>query len=293
MTTNNLNQVNAPVTATRVSPADIERVDAFARKLYKRARATDPDLDEVATAVRSLNKVLKHLKLEAEDPESLLTIEGPGSAVYARQLIPILEDSEFALKQLDTILEKKYGNGGSDGDGAQMDGEKGWTMLESRERDMIELIRNKLANQKLSIEIFLDTIQLHNPSKSRRMVDPRSGSLDSIKDKVDAIATRICQRKNSNLADGNEEELWAEFRDELEREGFSRDVLHKNQVSRPPSSTDISPPIRHLLVLTHACVGRHTCLLANLCWPIRRTAHRQRRQHPFHAKTVRALPSTG
>ncbi|XDG00387.1 hypothetical protein ABKA04_000002 [Annulohypoxylon sp. FPYF3050] len=212
------------IPASRILPADIERVDAFARKLYKRARAAGPDLDEISTAVRSLHTVLKHLKFETEDPDSLLCVDG--SAVYARQLTPILEDSEFALKQLDTILEKKYGGG----DGSmQMDGEKGWTMLESREKEMISVARSKLANQKLNIDMFLDTIQLHNPSKSRRMVDTNSADLDSIKDKVDVIAARICQRKNSNLADENEEEVWERFRDGLESAGFSREVLRKNQ----------------------------------------------------------------
>ncbi|KAI1456656.1 hypothetical protein F4805DRAFT_458446 [Annulohypoxylon moriforme] len=215
----------ASIPAARILPADIERVDAFVRKLYKRARAAGPDLDEISTVVRSLHTVLKHLKFETEDPESLLCADD--SAVYARQVTPILEDSEFALKQLDTILEKKSGSGG-DG-GAQMDGEKGWTMLDSREKDMIGVIRSKLANQKLNIDMFLDTIQLHNPSKSRRMVDTNSADLDSIKDKVDVIAARICQRKNSNLADENEEELWERFRDGLESAGFSREVLRKNQ----------------------------------------------------------------
>lgn len=296
MTTNNLSNAHAPpisAAAVRVSPDDIERVDAFARKLYKRARAADPDLEEIATTVRSLHTVLKHLKFEAEDPESLLSVDD--SAVYARQLTPILEDSEFALKQLDTLLEKKYGgsNAGSDGDGAaQMDGEKGWTMLESRDRDMIELIRTKLSNQKLSIDMFLDTIQLHNPSKSHHMVDTSSASLDSIKDKVDAIATRICQRKNSNLADGNEEELWAQFRDSLEQEGFSRDVLRKNQV-RPPSSPlfilffpKIAPIQYHGVDTLHA-LGRHPSLHS----PVRRTAQRQRRQHALGAGAAGALPS--
>ncbi|KAL7625933.1 hypothetical protein AAE478_002702 [Parahypoxylon ruwenzoriense] len=222
--------------STRVLPADIEQVDVFARKLYKRSRAAerglgDRGLEEIADTVRCLHTVLKHLKFEAEDTESLLNIDGSG--VYARQLRPILEDSGFALRQLDTILEKKYGGGGGGGNGegghgAQMDGEKGWTMLDGRERDMIDLIRTKLANQKLSIDMFLDTIQLHNPSKSRRMVDTSSADLDSIKDKVDAIASRICRRKDSNLGD-NEEELWERFRDELERAGFSRDILRKNQ----------------------------------------------------------------
>lgn len=231
------------IPASRILPADIERVDAFARKLYKRARAAGPDLDEISTAVRSLHTVLKHLKFETEDPDSLLCVDG--SAVYARQLTPILEDSEFALKQLDTILEKKYGGG----DGSmQMDGEKGWTMLESREKEMISVARSKLANQKLNIDMFLDTIQLHNPSKSRRMVDTNSADLDSIKDKVDVIAARICQRKNSNLADENEEEVWERFRDGLESAGFSREVLRKNQVCRTDfinirSNHSLDPPV--------------------------------------------------
>ncbi|KAI1393132.1 uncharacterized protein F4822DRAFT_423595 [Hypoxylon trugodes] len=218
----------AAVAPARVWPADIEQVDAFARKLYKRARTAGSELDEVATAVRSLHTVLKHLKFEAEDPESLLGADDGSGSVYARQLTPILEDSEFALKQLDTILEKYSGESGA---GTQMDGEKGWTLLESREREMVDLIRSKLVNQKLNIDIFLDTIQLHNPSKSRRIVDTNSADLESIKDKVDAIASRICQRKSSNLADGNndEEERWKNFRDELEKAGFSREVVRKNQ----------------------------------------------------------------
>ncbi|KAI8960421.1 hypothetical protein F5Y11DRAFT_330191 [Daldinia sp. FL1419] len=234
MTTGNLR--NAPplsgATSMRILPASIEQVDVFARKLYKRARIS-PELDEIANAVRSLHAVLKHLKIEAEDPGSLLNIEN--SAVYARQLTPILEDSEFALKQLDTIFDKKYGRaydgvgGDGVGRGMQMDGEKGWTILDNRERDMINLIHTKLTNQKLNIDMFLDTIQLHNPSKSRRVVDTSSADLDSIKDKVDVIASRICQRTNSNLSDGNEEERWEQFRDELEQAGFSKDVLRKNQ----------------------------------------------------------------
>ena len=119
MTAGNLS--NAPpfasATSMRVSPGNIEQVDVLARKLYKRARIS-PELDGIANVVRSLHTALKHLKFETEDPESLLNIDN--SAVYARQLTPILEDSEFALKQLDTIFDKKYGkiNDGDSGDGA-------------------------------------------------------------------------------------------------------------------------------------------------------------------------------
>jgi len=53
--------------------------------------------------------------------------------------------------------------------------------------------------------------------------------LDSIKDKVDAIATRICHFKDTDSAD-DDEELWQKFRDELIKDGFSEDVLRQNQV---------------------------------------------------------------
>ncbi|KAI1338262.1 hypothetical protein F5Y15DRAFT_137207 [Xylariaceae sp. FL0016] len=221
---------NGSSTMPRASSADIEQVDAFARRLYRRARNAGPDFEDTAPVVRSLHTVLKHLKVEAEDPESLLNTDD--NTVYARQLTPIVQDAEFALKQLDTVLEKYYASndgGGNDGDGGRFmnDGDRGWTM-ENRERDRIAMIHNKLAEQKLNIDMFLDTIQLHNPAKARKMVDTTSASLDKIKDKVDAIASRICQRTDSGLGD-SEEDLWEEFRDELEKEGFSKDVLRKNQ----------------------------------------------------------------
>lgn len=186
--------------------APIDALDEFARKLYRRARNAGSSFESVATVVRDLHTVLKHLKVEAEDPESLLSCEN--SAVYIRQLTPIIEDGEFTLKQLDTILEK-YFDGGSDGSGISGDGErhvlvndsdKGWTMLDSTELEKVDFIRGKLVDQKLNIDMFLNTVQLHNPSKSRQLVDTTSTDLDVIKDKVDVIASRLCQRKDSGLA---------------------------------------------------------------------------------------------
>ena len=230
MTANNFNDISP----AHAQLAVIDNVDSFALKLYKRARSAGPDFEDIAFVVRNLHTVLRHLKIEAGDPESLLNVEG--STVYSRQLIPIIEDCEFHLKQLDTIMERHSGHLGGRGDDdpstkhrTRMEGELGWTM-ENVEREKIDLIRHKLMNEKLNIDIFLDTIQLHNPAKSRTMVDTTSADLDSIKDKVDAIASRICQRKNSGLNE-NEEDLWLRFRNELEREGFSKDVLRKNQVS--------------------------------------------------------------
>ncbi|KAI0405619.1 hypothetical protein F4802DRAFT_606654 [Xylaria palmicola] len=220
--------------ATNASPAilvSIDTLDAFARKLYRRARNAGSNFENIATVVRDLHTVLKHLKVEAEDPESLLNYDD--SAVYTRQLAPIIQDAEFALKQLDTVLEK-YFDGSSDGsstggDGVLMnDGEKGWTMLNNVDVDKIDLIRGKLASQKLNIDMFLNTVQLHNPSKSRQLVDTSSADLDAIKDKVDVIASRLCQGKDSAF-DENGDRLWEQFRDALEEEGFSKDVLRSNQ----------------------------------------------------------------
>ncbi|KAI8945968.1 hypothetical protein F4801DRAFT_96490 [Xylaria longipes] len=221
-------------TASPAILAPIDALDAFSRKLYRRARNAGSNFESVATVVRDLHTVLKHLKVEAEDPESLLNCDN--SAIYVRQLTPIIEDGEFTLKQLDAILEK-YFDGGSDGSGTSgdserhvlvNDSEKGWTMLDSLELEKIDLIRGRLANQKLNIDMFLNTVQLHNPSKSRQLVDVTSTDLDAIKDKVDAIASRLCQRKDSGFGE-NEDQLWEQFRDALEEEGFSKDVLRNNQ----------------------------------------------------------------
>ncbi|KAI1419139.1 hypothetical protein F5Y12DRAFT_302103 [Xylaria sp. FL1777] len=219
------------------SPAilmSIDTLDEFARKLYRRARNAGSSFEAVATVVRDLHTVLKHLKVEAEDPESLLNSEN--STIYTRQLAPTIEDSEFTLKQLDTILEK-YFDGSSGGSSASGDSErhvvvndskKGWIMLDSLELDKVDLICSKLASQKLNIDMFLDSVQLHNPSKSRQLVDTTSTDLDAIKDKVDAIASRLCQREDSGFCE-DEDQLWEQFRDALEEDGFSKDVLRKNQ----------------------------------------------------------------
>ncbi|KAK7756220.1 hypothetical protein SLS62_001813 [Diatrype stigma] len=228
MTANNTNGVSAP----HASTSTIDGVDAFALRLYRRARNSGTDFEDIAFVVRNLHTVLRHLKSEAESPESLLAVGD--SAVYTRQLTPIIEDCEFTLQQLNTILDK-YGDhpGGNDGrvsptkHRTRMDGNMGWTM-ENVEREKIKLIKTKLIKQKLNIDMFLDTIQLHNRPRSQSRVDTSGVDLESIKDKVDAIATRICSRRNSGLTQ-DEEELWMRFRNELEREGFSREVLRKNQ----------------------------------------------------------------
>lgn len=220
----------------------IESLDVFARQLYRRARTAGHDFADIATVVRGLHTVLKHLRVEAEDPDSLLNTSPTGhnrNSLYARQLAPIVEDCDFTLKQLKTILQKYGGSGGDSADdtetsptdvgGRRTNGRKS-KEVEEREKDMIALIRTKLANQKTNIDIFLDTVQLHNPVKARRALqNTDEEQLDAIKDQVDEIATRLFHRRGA-VGGEDDEELWQQFSTELEKAGFSSDVLRNNKV---------------------------------------------------------------
>lgn len=229
-----------PLASTDI--ASISALAATARNLFRRAKISGPDFAAVAAVVRSLHTVIKHLRAEAEDPDSLLNSTQQESSVYARQLTPIVEDTDFTLKQLDTILEK-YGSYSGDythDDGETMRRDRGANArIEDRERDMLQLIRTKLANQKTHIDIFLDTVQLHNPSN--RPVEPEhtdDKQQNSIKDKVDIVAQRLFQRRakaraSGDVAEESEEEMWQQFWTELVKEGFSSDVLRKHKVGAP------------------------------------------------------------
>lgn len=192
------------------------------------------------------------MRSEAEDPDSLLNGTQQESSLYARQLTPIVEDTDFTLKQLDTILEK-YGS--CPCDNSNEDDEHAWReraasgrKIEDRERDMLQLIRTKLANQKTHIDIFLDTVQLHNPSGQHRPVDLQNvddKQQNSIKDKIDLVAQRLFQRRArarvmGDVAEDNDEEMWQQFWAELVKEGFSSDVLRKHKVRMMIQSTCMS-----------------------------------------------------
>jgi len=207
-----------------------ESVDDSARQLYRRARAAGPEFDNLAASVRSFQTVINHLRQEAEDQDSLLHQYRSGddhdsdhgrNAVYVRQLTALLEDSDFTLKQVDTILER-YGSGSNARH--ETDAEKG---------RKIDLIQNNVASQKDKIDLFLDTIQLHNPVKTHNALENTdSRQLDLIKDKVDAVASKIVRARGSPVSD-SEEDVWQQFKAELEKEGFSSQVLHDHKVSDP------------------------------------------------------------
>ncbi|KAF7553655.1 hypothetical protein G7046_g7034 [Stylonectria norvegica] len=192
----------------------IDAADAFARNLYLRAKQSGLAFADVAAAVRQLHLALRHLRVESADPDSLLNRSN--ASVYARQLQPMIEDCDWTLKQLDTLLEK-YGDARAPDD------------VHDR-ADRIAVIRSKLVTEKTNVDMFLDTVQLHNPANNPgHAVDGSQASLEGIKDKVDEIASRLFKRRGDNAFAEDEDGLWQEFKAELEKEGFAPRVLAKHK----------------------------------------------------------------
>ncbi|KAL2020824.1 hypothetical protein VTK56DRAFT_7917 [Thermocarpiscus australiensis] len=213
---------------------DIEHVDAFARQLYRRARAAGSDFAELATAVHSLHTALKHLHAEAQDRDSPLHQPGPvGSenwnAAHIRQLTSLVEDSDFSLKQVDTILEKYGDSAEKNSDARNSAARRDANPAEKAQK--INLIRENVVSQKMKIDIFLDTIQLHSATKTQLALENADDQqLNVIKDKVDAISNRIFRSRNRESSfDETEDDLWQNFEAELEQEGFSPEVLRNNK----------------------------------------------------------------
>lgn len=212
-------------TATLTTVQHIDAVDAFARTLYLRTKQIpSPAFDDVALAVRQLHLSLRHLRFEAADKESLLN--QPDAPVYARQLQPIVQDCEFALKQLEAVLERHD----AAPDRASIDALS----------DRIASVRAKIAHEEMSVAMFLDTVQLRPQHAPAAPLQQDDVSLDTIQQKVDAIATRLFSRPSNSSFSAGDDTLWQDFKSELEKEGFSPQVLHQHKV-RP-----LALPHQHL-----------------------------------------------
>ena len=197
----------------RTALEHLDAVDAFARTLFLRAKQSSaPGIVDVATAVRQLHVALRHVRVESADPDSLL--RSADASIYARQLRPIVEDCDFALKQLETILERYD------------DGSDRTAMAERA-----EAVRARLASEKTTIDMFLDTVQLHSRENNapETVVGGNPENLEGIKDKVDEIAKGLFNRPG---AGEDEEGMWQEFKTELEKAGFSSHVLRQHKVYR-------------------------------------------------------------
>lgn len=228
----------------------IESADASARHLYRRARNAGTEFVDLAIAIHDLQISLRHLNVETQDPDSPLYAQpsptssrhdnsssnsnnsdsnrGPPTTVYARQLRSLAEDSDFALKQVNTVLER---HGDAVGTAPARRGP-----VPAATVQRINLIRGDLVSQALKIGIFLDTVQLHNPAKqgagkpamaAAENAPVNAGHVEEIKNKLDLVANRVFRERTAGQG---EDELWRSFKMELGREGFAPDVLRQNKV---------------------------------------------------------------
>ncbi|KAM0430984.1 hypothetical protein ACHAPT_005618 [Fusarium lateritium] len=196
----------------------IDTIDAIARSLYLRAKQSGLPFTDVAAAVRNLHLALRHLRTEAADQDSLLNNpHASSSSLYARQLSPLVEDCDFTLAQLESLLDK-YG-----------DGRAAMPEEERLRDDRLSVMRSKLVGDKTSVELFLDAVQLHAENRPTRVVDGSQEGFEGIKDKIDEIANKLFRNRNENSFTEDDDDLWREFKTELEKEGFSPQVLRKHK----------------------------------------------------------------
>lgn len=189
----------------------IDAVDAYARTLFLRTRQ-NLDLHDVTDAVRQIHVALRHLRIEAADPDSLLASH---DSIYSRQLRPLVDSCANTLGRLEDALEEHdEGEGHDDGRDSDAAG--------------LRTARIRLRGEKASLDGFLDAVQLQK-SKAAATVNTDEGTLERIQDKVDEVAKRVFSRRDSGFED-DEDHVWKEFKAELEKEGFSSVVLRKHRV---------------------------------------------------------------
>lgn len=171
----------------------IDTVDAFARTLYLRARSSP----SVADAVRQLHIALRHLRLETSEPDSPFTSEP-----YAHEIRLLVDECGASLRQLEGAL----------GDGRRGDQLAGG----------VRALRER-------IDGFLDAVLLQDHAVVPSVQSHQRPAIDDIKEKVDKVARKVFSRRDSGFGD-DEDRLWLEFSSELEKEGFSPEVLRRHKV---------------------------------------------------------------
>ncbi|PFH62290.1 hypothetical protein XA68_14285 [Ophiocordyceps unilateralis] len=198
----------------------IDAVDAFSRTLFLRAQQhRASSLSDIPAAVHQLHIALRHLRVEAADPDSPLN-GGPDQSSLASRVQPLVRECESSLKQLESLLDKCDASSGRHSDSLV---------------DRVAAVRVRLDNDAATIDMLLDSVQLPSPTDRVPVRDtPTNGpDLERIKDKVDAIAARLFSRRalGGAGADANvdDDRLWWDFKSELEKEGFAPQVLQQHK----------------------------------------------------------------
>lgn len=201
------------------STPTVESVHAYARQLLRDVKrvnhdaADDAPLKWMEEDLKGLHQALKYLHVESQDQDSVLK-DTSRDNIYAKRLASAVEDSDEALREVDDIL-RQYGDG-RDGVNDRLQLRLNLLDLESPTRKIAKL---------------LDAVQVHNPENAQEVLDHTDGKqLDMIKDKLERVATRMFQNRASPTTEMRED-TWQTFKEELEKEGFSPEILRKNKVS--------------------------------------------------------------
>ncbi|ATY61730.1 hypothetical protein A9K55_007033 [Cordyceps militaris] len=199
--------MNGSATACR-----IDEVDAIARALYQRTKqVAPPTLDHATLALRQMHISLRHLRAEAADPLSVLNTSDASSVdFYAAELEPITDHCEFALRQLEKVLDR-------------------FDAADHKEAltDRIAAVTTIVAEKEADLAFFLNTVQARPATVAA--VPEQVSLLDEMKQDIDLVATKIFSRR-SGVHDADPEALWYEFKAELERQDFSSKELETHKV---------------------------------------------------------------
>lgn len=199
------------------SNPSVESVHAYARQLLRDVKRVNNEADAplkwMEEDLKGLHQVLKYLHVESQDQDSVLK-DTSRDNIYAKRLASAVEDSDEALREVDDILHQ-YGDGR---DGVI-------------DRLQLRLNLLDLESPTRKISKLLDAVQVHNPENAQEVLDHTDGKqLEMIKDKLERVATRMFQNRASPTTEMRED-TWQTFKEELEKEGFSPEILRKNKVS--------------------------------------------------------------
>ncbi len=203
----------------------LESVRMMTEILYNFTQmGSSQDFADVAAGLTNLRKAISHLCLEVRDPDSIVN-DRQGDRAYHSRLRAIVSASCSDMEEVSALIRSA---GHETGLGSGEDQAKDET--NTRKRDILTKAEAAILASKMRIDVFLDTVQLHNPLKQVKTASSADDQgMELIKDKVDLAALRLVSRHDKRIEPENGD-LWQQFCAELVSQGFSEDILHSNKV---------------------------------------------------------------
>lgn len=212
--------------------ADVHIVTPFCREVYRRCRDVGGEYEDVGRDAFALHAVLKQLKREIEKPDSFINRD---LTVWSRKLVPVLNDSNSTLTQLNLNVQQRERRLSNEGSApkplAKPVLDRQSTLLSLGGKDQLVAVKAKLLSQKTSLSLLLETIKLHSARAKLAESGNQSVDLDKILDEVDNIAAKLAKPQLIPNVDADvERPLWKRIRDQLEDQGFAYDLLQQHKV---------------------------------------------------------------